>query len=154
MESSRIMLSNTYIPGTEASIKMNFINDYIWNQIICEEASFEEEEFNIVMYGISDAWIKNIQYKNLINSVGIDRLEIDEIINKISNHIFGEKISLNSSQAKNARCEPSLAAIDHDIKKLIIIKWKNGWAIKTISSAFGLCQQIWRIVYKRMETRW
>ena len=116
------MVSNTYIPGTETSIKMNFIDDDIRNRRICEEASFEEEESNKVMYGISDAWIKNIRYKNLINSVGIDRLEIDGMINEVYKHIFGEKISLNSSQAKNARFEPSLAAIDHDIKKLIILK--------------------------------
>ena len=140
------MVSNTYIPGTEMSIKMSFIDDDIRNRRICEEASFEEEESNIVTYGISDAWIKNIRYKNLINSVGIDRLEIDGMINEVSKHIFGEKISLNSSQAKNTRSEPSLAAIDHDIKKLIILKWKNGWPMKTISSALGLCQQIWRIV--------
>ena len=54
MESSRIMVSNTYIPGTETSIKMNFIDDDIRNRRICEEASFEEEESNKVMYGTAN----------------------------------------------------------------------------------------------------
>ena len=93
MSSAKTMVSNTYFPGSGMAIKMNNIDDDPRNQQHYEETNAEDEESCIVQPGLSDAWTNNKLYKSLIIEAGINDLENEEIVNAVSKHVFGDKLS-------------------------------------------------------------
>ena len=83
-------------------------------------------------------------YKNLIEQVGIDHFENYQIYDKYCQHLNINEFQIKKDLILIPKENIFLKEIDNNCKNLIMIKFQDGWSIKSLSGAFGLSEVIIR----------
>ena len=127
-----------YIPNSGTPFQLTKFEALELSDAIADQDSLLDTEDNFVKIGLSDGNKRNLLYKNLIEQVRIDNFENDQIYDKYWQHLNINELKNTKDLILIPKQNIFLKEIDHNCKNLIVMKFQDGWSIKSLSWAFGL----------------
>ena len=132
-EKENIMISNTYIPGKSTFMKMNRIKDDNRNKSSPEETKEVFENNEIVKPGLSNGWITNKLYKDLLIGLGLSCIENSMICEIYHDWIFEFRKKRVVQNRSKYNYQVLIKEIDPLLKQLIINQKEQGSKVHQIS---------------------
>ena len=125
-EKENIMISNTYIPGKSTFMKMNRIKDDNRNKSSPEESKEVFENNEIVKPSLSNGWITNKLYKDLLTGLGLSSIENSMICEIYHDWIFEFRKKRVVQNKSKYNYQVLIKEIDPLLKQLIINQKSKG----------------------------
>ena len=127
------MISNTYIPGKSTFVKMNRIKDDNRNKSSPEETNEVFENNEIVKPGLSNGWITNKLYTDLLIDLGLSSIENSMICEIYHDWIFEFRKKRVVQNRSKYNYQVLIKEIDPLFKQLIINQKEQGSKVHQIS---------------------
>ena len=141
-----IKVSNTYFPNHSSFFRLTKIEDYRQNREKEEPLLPEESENSMAAAGVSNGWKRNHSYLKLVEKWDLEHLSNEDILSIFQNWLLGWTEKRKSTKYYNYQYADLTKKIPSEIKKILIIKFREEWAIKQLSSTFNLNDVVWRAI--------